>query len=146
MTLKAEKRARAGIIEHVQGIKLKRYVYCVTPGPDGTVNHPLAVSADAGWMHWCPACNEVHAIAVEKAFANGAKWSFNGNMDKPSFVPSVKITIGPMPTVPVGRADAGKIYVCHYILTDAVIDYCGDCTHSLRGQKVALPVIPRGQL
>ena len=31
---------------------------------------------------------------------------------------------------------------CHYILTDGVLNFCGDCTHALRGQSVPLPELP----
>ena len=32
--------------------------------------------------------------------------------------------------------------VCHYFLRAGVIEYLGDCTHALRGQKVMLPDWP----
>jgi hypothetical protein len=31
--------------------------------------------------------------------------------------------------------------ICHYILTDGVLDFCADSTHALRG-KVPLPPLP----
>ena len=36
--------------------------------------------ADGGYMHWCPGCDEAHFIAVHKPLANGAQWSFDGNL------------------------------------------------------------------
>ena len=32
--------------------------------------------------------------------------------------------------------------VCHYFLRAGVIEYLGDCTHSMRGLKVPLPELP----
>lgn len=81
-----------------------------------------------GWAHWCPACEEAHVFAVDRAFANGACWTFNGNLDEPSFQPSMRIRVGPR--------------VCHYFLTKGQLAFCGDCTHALRGQTVPLPAFP----
>jgi hypothetical protein len=72
-----------------------------------------------GYAHWCPACEEMHAFAVDKPFSNGAKWTFDGNLDAPTFSPSMLIRTGPRPMVPLGRPDAGKVDVCHYFLTAA---------------------------
>lgn len=127
-------------------MKLQRYVYCVKPGSNGCVNDDDAVSADAGWVHWCPGCNRIHAIAVERALENGAKWTFNGDHTAPTFTPSVKVTVGPRPTVPVGRPDAGRINVCHYFIRSGQIEYCADSTHDLAGQIVPLPDIPASEL
>lgn len=118
-------------------MKLQRYVYCTKPSPiDGTVNGEGSESADAGWMHYCPACGTMHAIAVEHPFANGAKWTFNGDMEKPTFAPSVKIEYTSMK----------KPRVCHYHIKEGVIEYCNDCTHELASKKVPLPLIPEHEL
>lgn len=106
-------------------MKLQRYVYCVKPGSNGCVNDEDAISADAGWMHWCPGCKTIHSIAVEKAFENGAQWTFNGDQVKPTFNPSIRV--------------GAK---CHYHLHDGIIKYCGDSTHKFSGQNVPLPDIP----
>lgn len=89
--------------------------------------------------HWCPACGEVHGFAVDAPFSNGAKWSFDGNIEAPTFAPSMNITNGPFP---VGSSRAGKTEVCHYFLREGKIQYLGDCTHELAGQTVPLPDIP----
>lgn len=143
---KAAKRARLAVQqggELPSGDKLWRYTHCIKPGIDGCVNTEGSVHENAGWMHWCPGCNQVHAIAVEHPFSNGAKWTFNGDLHRPTFSPSVKIKIGPMPTVPADRPDAGKVFICHYHIRSGVIEYCSDCTHSLSGQKVPLPLPPK---
>lgn len=85
--------------------------------------------------HWCPACKAMHDIAVEQPFANGASWSFNGDGDRPTFSPSVNCSWGPFPD--------GRIERCHYFVKAGKIQYCGDCTHSLAGQTVDLPDVPR---
>lgn len=123
-------------------MKLRRIQYCTKPGYDGCVNTEGSEHADAGWLHWCPACNEAHMIAVEHANSNGAKWTFDGNMEAPTFAPSVLIKIGPFPTVPVGRPDAGMTKVCHYFIRQGNIEFCSDCTHELAGKTVPLPDYP----
>lgn len=126
--------------------KLVRYTECVKPGHDGCVNTEGAEHADAGWMHWCPGCGTYHAIAVERPLANGARWTFDGNMERPTFAPSVKCSWGPFPSVPEGRPDAGKVRVCHYFIRAGRIEFCSDSTHGLSGQTVDLPDVPRDDL
>ena len=46
-----------------------------------------------GWAHYCPACKQTHGFATEIAFDNGSKWTFNGNMEAPTFAPSMNIRI-----------------------------------------------------
>lgn len=86
--------------------------------------------------HYCPACNECHIYAVEQPFSNGCKWNWNGNVEKPSFTPSMKIEwLG-------GYGEEGKPKRCHYYVTDGKILYCNDCTHAYAGKTLELPPIP----
>jgi len=49
-----------------------------------------------------------------------AHWSWNGDFDKPTFKPSVKIdSMG-----------------THFFITDGKIQFLEDCTHNLKGQTV----------
>jgi hypothetical protein len=95
-----------------------------------------------GLAHWCPACESMHAFALDGKNSSGAQWTWDGNVEQPTFTPSMNIRTGPRPTVPPGRPDAGQIDVCHYFLRNGVIEYLGDCTHALKGQQVALPPLP----
>ncbi len=83
---------------------------------------------DRGYAHWCPGCGEMHVIPTS--------WAFDGNLDKPTFTPSVKIRWG-------GRPDART---CHYNLTAGMLDFQGDSTHELRGRSVLLPDLPEEEL
>jgi hypothetical protein len=80
----------------------------------------------------------MHGYAVEQPFRNGARWSFNGDGDRPSFTPSMNIGVGPFPD--------GRIERCHYFVTDGQIQYCADSTHAMAGQTVELPDIPPDRL
>lgn len=77
----------------------------------------------AGYRHWCPGCAMNHVIyTIPTAQPNGHTWQFDGNMDAPTFTPSINI---------VGQ--------CHYFLRAGRIEYCGDSKHSLAGKTVDLP-------
>jgi hypothetical protein len=89
-------------------------------------------SVQNGHAHWCPGCNEMHVIPN--------MWEFNGDVEKPTFSPSVKITF------PKGyyKNDvfSDKVDICHYFLTNGVLNFCGDSTHELAGKSVSLPELP----
>jgi hypothetical protein len=96
---------------------------------------------EGGYAHWCPACQEMHRFAVEKAQPNGARWKFDGNAEKPTFTPSMNIRTGKYAD-PNFVDEDGLSSVCHYVLTAGVLNFCGDSTHELRGQSVPLPELP----
>ena len=98
--------------------------------------------AQGGHAHWCPGCGEIHMIPD--------RWTFDGNLASPTFNPSVKIT-GKQRVLVNGEwtgewvRDANGNAIdgcCHYFLHAGVLEFCGDCTHGLSGQKVALPPLP----
>lgn len=69
-----------------------------------------------GYAIFCPACKCAHVL--------DNRWTFNGNMEKPTFRDSIAInTVG---------------YVCHSYVTDGMIQFLADCTHDLKGQTVPL--------
>ena len=72
---------------------------------------------------YCSGCKEKHIYKVK---GGGLVWEWNGDMEKATFSPSLLNT---WPWKDEKR-------VCHIVLTDGKISYCGDCTHSLRGQVV----------
>ena len=97
-----------------------------------------------GFLHYCPGCDGVHEISIRRRPDNtGIVWDFNGDVNRPTFSPSVKVTYN-------GRdadADRGDGYrapaaCCHYFLRGGVIEFCSDSTHSLAGQTVPLPELP----
>jgi hypothetical protein len=78
-------------------------------------------------------------------------WSFNGNVDCPTFTPSFKHEGIKTIKDENGRWTGEWEYdvngkpirdVCHYILTNGVLNYCADCTHDLSGKSVSLPELP----
>ena len=91
-----------------------------------------------GYSFWCPGCAEAHSLRVGQS--GGPNWSFNDNVDAPTFRPSLLVTWRvPPPREPDDPPDR----ICHSFITDGRIQFLGDCTHGLAGQTVPLPEWPR---
>lgn len=95
-----------------------------------------------GFAHWCPGCSEMHKLP------DG--WTFDGNLEKPTFRPSFKHS-GILRVFVDGTgewvrdADGKPIpFICHYHLSAGQLQFCGDSTHALAGKTVALPFLPKG--
>lgn len=100
--------------------------------------------ADGYWTegqiaHWCPACKGLHPFAIETRNHSGAIWTWDNNVERPTFSPSMNIRIGPYPAEP---GQPGRTDVCHYFLRGGQIQFLGDCTHDMRGQTVEMPDMP----
>ena len=106
-----------------------------------------------GYTFYCPGCKEGHSISTE----GGAPWGFNGNLEAPTFTPSVLLRSGHYNpdhkgdrcwcTFNAERAASGeepsfKCTVCHSFVTDGKIQFLADSTHELAGQTVQLPELP----
>lgn len=65
------------------------------------------------FLIWCPGCQEPHAYAT----SGSCSWSFNGNLERPTFTPSLLHHGNPR---------------CHLNLTDGMIQFHGDCEHALK--------------
>lgn len=74
------------------------------------------------WRHWCPGCKGMHVIPTDaRAQQNGHKWTFNGDMERPTFSPSINL---------VGQ--------CHYFIRNGMIEFCSDSKHELAGHTVQM--------
>lgn len=89
------------------------------------------------WIFECPACGCCH-------FVND-KWQFNGDVNRPTVTPSIlvrgtrPITDDEHKRIMAGERIDVPAFVCHSFVRDGRIEYCGDCTHEMRGQVVDLP-------
>lgn len=96
----------------------------------------------------CPGCGHRHTVVVGTPFRNGARWSFNGDMLRPTFTPSLHARSGHYADgTPPGecwlcKRGSTACGVCHSFITDGRIQFLDDCTHALAGQIVDLPVLP----
>ena len=83
----------------------------------------------------CPGCKRDHHI--QHGSDIGPNWGWNGNLERPTFTPSVLVTY---PGPDAGK-DGAPPAVCHSFVTDGRIQFLGDCTHELASQTVDLPPI-----
>lgn len=92
------------------------------------------IETKEGWMIRCPV--EKHTYHVfPKVGRPGASWTFNGDMEKPTFRPSMnELVNGP------GKHhnESCPTWRCHFTVTDGMIEYHGDCTHDLVGKTLPL--------
>lgn len=100
---------------------------------------------EGGYLIWCPACDEAHHLPVEKPLPNGARWSFNGDAERPTFAPSLLIRTGRAVDPSFVPEPGDPPEVCHSFVRDGQWQYCGDCTHELAGQTVPIPAWPEGE-
>lgn len=77
----------------------------------------------------CPACGGSHFCNTNPEY-HPVVWNFNGNLNKPTVSPSIKLTWS------YGEPEIQKC--CHFFIVDGYIQYQGDCTHSLAGKTVEL--------
>jgi hypothetical protein len=81
----------------------------------------------------------MHAFSTIERQTNGAFWTWNGDVLKPTFSPSMNVSTEPIIENGVMLVPASR---CHYILTDGIISYLNDCTHRWRNLCVVLPDLP----
>ena len=79
------------------------------------------------WYFKCPGCKEDHVITE-------GKWKFNGDINSPTFSPSL--------LVHSVNKDNPDYFRCHSYIRDGMIQFLNDCTHELKGQTVPLLDIP----
>ena len=93
----------------------------------------------------CPGCKASHYIPTKNR--EHPNWGFNGNLDAPTFTPSILVTSGKY--VKDQGEESRKYYeeknyggVCHSFVSNGFIQFLTDCTHELKGQTVELPEMP----
>lgn len=84
--------------------------------PDGSVEKLLFE---------CPACGCFHAAWIKNK-PDRPVWMWDGNMDRPTFAPSIRVAI---------PCENGH-QVCHFHVREGRIRYCNDSTHHLAGYVV----------
>lgn len=102
----------------------------------------------AGLTFYCLACQQRHVV--------GLGWQFNGNLDKPSFTPSVVVRLGHYLTgdattchcawsrrFPRQGPEPRPCVLCHSVITDGMITYTSDCSHAFKNRTIPLPELPR---
>lgn len=85
-------------------------------------------------VFYCPGCECEHGIWTSKPAPSGAKWTWNGDMVRPTFTPSLVVVL----EYPQGHGRAPLTKRCHSYITDGKIQFLSDSSHALAGQTVAL--------
>lgn len=88
--------------------------------------------ATPDYAFFCPGCRCSHGVWTTSRNTHNAMWQFNGDLNKPSFSPSVRVQHN--------TEEKGDI-MCHSWITDGMIKFESDSTHELAGQTVELPEI-----
>jgi hypothetical protein len=84
-------------------------------------------------VYWCQGCKHAHSINVRQGTEHPS-WTYDGNPEKPTFGPSVRHYYH--------NSEGKEVTTCHYFVKAGRIEYCGDCQHSLKGQKLDLLPLP----
>lgn len=84
-----------------------------------------------GYSFHCPGCGHAHWYKIA---GKGIQWQFDGNLEKPTFAPSL------LNESYVGPVKSGQ--KCHLFLRGGMLEFCGDSTHELAGKTVELPEHP----
>jgi len=110
----------------------------------GALSKKLRNAVDANgvkFLHFrCPGCNSVHGVAVNGNYA----WGWNGDVDKPTFTPSVLVTYPANPNASEEFKEWRTERRCHSFVTDGRVQFLSDSTHALAGQTVPLPDFSEG--
>lgn len=91
----------------------------------------------------CPGCETEHIIYTKSLFEKCPVWSFNNDMEKPTFSPSLLVRTGKYVPGHEDFDDEGYNFssICHSFINNGMIQFLDDCTHKLKGQTVELPNI-----
>ena len=87
----------------------------------------VLAESNGNYFFECPGCGCPHGLNVGKN--RGPAWSFSGDVDRPTFSPSVLVRFNQGP----------KEVVCHSFVRNGEIQFLNDCTHTLAGQTVPIP-------
>lgn len=90
----------------------------------------------------CQGCGQRHTVQT-KTGSLGTPWGFNGNVDRPTFTPSVLVRWGKHAD-PKWQAPDGQDHwsgICHFYVRNGFQEFLTDCTHALAGRTVVMPEI-----
>lgn len=91
-------------------------------------DHGTKDSPKPSALFYCPGCEFPHAVIV--GGSGPVVWQWNGDINNPTFSPSILVT--------------GRIR-CHSFVKDGKIQFLGDCEHRLANQTVDLPEYSWGE-
>ena len=139
-------------------MKLKPYTCYHGKLPDGVEwknFEPDPVLFERGWNFFCPGCQQPHSFRIHVPVGVAPRpdgsawpvWTFNGDVEVPTFAPSLLYSTENGKWVDDTFVPNGtRTTNCHLFLTNGQLQYLADCQHTLAGQTVPLPEWPeKGQ-
>lgn len=99
--------------------------------------HEYEGNQTVAYYVYCPACERGHRFAIVNEADPANVWQFDGNMDHPTFTPSLLISSS------YWRNERWEPEICHSYLRAGVWEFLNDCTHDLAGQKVSMVDFPK---
>lgn len=95
---------------------------------------------NGNYSFYCPGCEFEHVYWTNNP--GRPEWQFNGDLNNPSFTPSLLNRSGKY--VPGWKPHAedwtqeqidNASIQCHLYVTNGAINYCGDCSHAYSGKQ-----------
>lgn len=99
------------------------------------------------WV-WCPGCRQLHAFIVSNADGSPAprvQWDWDGNLNQPTFSPSLLCTDATFYGPADDNGDPGPLIgtgVCHSFVRAGRWEFLSDSGHHLAGQTVDMAPLP----
>lgn len=100
------------------------------------VSDVLASTGEGHFAFYCQACGYPHSLLTGPG--DGTRWGFNGNVEQPTFTPSILVRTGSAVDPKHVWEEGDPPRICHSFVTNGQIQYLGDCDHDLKGQTVPL--------
>lgn len=99
------------------------------------------VTQRTGHGFWCPCCQHMHYISTDDG--PHPVWTFDGNIEEPSFSPSLRTFIHERPAMD-GQVKRPERTLCHLWVKKGQIEFYGDSSgHELRG---FVPMVDLGEI
>lgn len=106
----------------------------------------VVIETPSGWMIRCTCTGDTWHEFPKKG-RPGASWTFNGDLVKPTFSPSMNSFLNDSKSPHFNPEAHLKDFRCHFVVTNGVIAYCGDCTNEkLRNTSHPLKPWPKAEV
>jgi hypothetical protein len=102
---------------------------------------PILRRAGQRLVFRCPGCDIWHIVSVDSP--DSPNWSWNGNVEQPTFQPSILVRTGRAVHPGFVREEGDPPEICHSYVTDGRIQFLPDSTHALAGRTVDIPLFDR---
>lgn len=90
------------------------------------------------YCYWCPGCKHAHCISVKHPAPERPRWGFDGNVERPTFTPSIREYWPARPDL--GEPERTR---CHHFVKAGEIEFLSDSgAHEVRGK---VPMVPLPQ-